>query len=239
RPSLILVGSSMGAVLPPAALPSGSYNLALSSFGAQTGLAIVARSRQRPQQVLIEANVTALLPPAEDLVASLFEPVTFALQRSLAVARHDHQPMALVDETLRRWSARGKKDSDYVLPPALLAKRVGELVAQQAAWRATPTTAAALDHLAAQVRALEEAGTRVIFFECPMDERLLTSAQTEGVRALLRERFSPERYQWISLEDWASFHTSDGLHLIPESAERFARRLRDEIERRSQRSTGM
>ncbi len=228
-PPVILVGSSMGAVLAPAALPSGAYNLALSSFGAQTGLAIIARAHQRPRLVLVEANVTALLPPSDELLASVFQRVTFALQRALPVARHDHQPMALLDEALRRWSVRGKKTSDYVLPPALYAEHVDALAREQAAWRATPETAAALERLAAQVRALEDAGTRVVFFEAPMDERLRTTAQTAGVRALLRARFAPERYRWVALDDWTAFQTSDGLHLIPESADRFARQLRDAV----------
>jgi hypothetical protein len=227
HPTLVVVGSSMAATLPPAELPAGAYNLALSASGAQTGLAILARGKQTPRTVVVEADVTALMPPSEALLESLFEPATFTLQHWLPVARHDRQPIALLDEALRRVTARGKSAADYVLPPALYQQRLGELAAAQATWARSEAADRALDVLADQVHALEARGATIVFFECPMDAGLHDSAETAGARALLRGRFSTQR--WIAADDWAAYQTSDGLHLVPESAERFAHLLRAEL----------
>jgi hypothetical protein len=224
HPALVVVGSSMGAVLPSAELPPGSYNLSMSSFGAQTGLAILARAQERPRIVLVEANVTALKPPSHELLESLFEPATFALQRWVPVARHDRQPIALLDEALRRLTARGKVASDYVMPQALYRQHLAELQAAQSQWASTAATSSAIDALAVEVRALEAGGAEVVFFETPEDASLHDAAETAGVRALLRARFANHR--WLATDAWGEYQTTDGLHLIPQSAERFARFLR-------------
>jgi hypothetical protein len=229
HPSLVVVGSSMSAVLPPAELPSGSYNLAMSAFGAQTGLAILARSRETPRVVLVEADITALTAPSQALLESLFDPATFALQHALPVARHDRQPIALLDEALRRLAVRGKTASDYVLPEALYRQRLDELRVGQSTWTATAATARALDELAGEVHALEQRGVEVVFFEPPMDATLHDTAETTGARTLLSGRFAHSR--WLVSDAWSDYRTTDGLHLIPESAVRFARRLRTELGR--------
>lgn len=224
---VVLVGSSMGAVLVAPDLPAGSYNLALSSFGARTGLEIVLRSQRRPRVVLVEANVTALSPVDHDLIASAFEPATFRLQQWLPVARHDHQPIALLDESLRRWAEGSKRASDYVMPAALFGQRLADLAAQQDGWTAAGS-GEALEQLARLVRELHDRGIRVVFFEPPMDPRLKDTPQTAGVRRLLRTRFA-DAGEWIAAADWSRYRTSDGLHLTPESATRYARFLAEQL----------
>jgi hypothetical protein len=78
------------------------------------------------------------------------------------------------------------------------------------------------DRLLADVFYLRSRGVRVSFFEMPVNPRLISLPKAQRIREAIHAAFPAGRFPYIELpSDWASYVTTDGIHLTPMEASRY------------------
>jgi hypothetical protein len=242
-PPCVLVGSSMSVRLDAGALGPGARSLALGGIGPLDGLAILERLAGAPPLVLIEVNLLAATTQSAFLDDVFAEPA-WRLRAHLPSLLEKHRPSVVLTRRPRRWyywlrdkiamhaprrDAAAALPGDITVDAALQRRLVEEQIARHEAELARPTPAGELDAaaatLAAHVRRLKSAGSRVVLFECPIHPRLRDSAQMRALRGRVAELARELDVAFATPPLTASFETSDALHLAPAGARDFARWL--------------
>ncbi len=90
-PKVVLVGSSVTARLGNLGSPD-VFPLAMAGQSARTGLAILERSEQQPETVLVELNLAAT-PANDTLLAEIFHPVWEPIRRHILSQRAENRPI--------------------------------------------------------------------------------------------------------------------------------------------------
>jgi hypothetical protein len=215
QPKVVIAGSSISARL--VRHPAEWFNLSFAGGSAFTALEILLRSEKTPDLVLIETNVLTI-PEDEKLLSSLFYPGMVEARRRWPALREAYKPSHVLVAALP------EGDSETT---ALSGDRLREQIARRTRELAAPLAPAELDSIAARlrryVRALQERGTRVAFFEAPEYPGSMPSPQKTSLRQRLREEFPPDRYAWVPPVDASDYATTDAVHLEPASADRYAR----------------
>jgi len=206
----VLVGSSLTFRLPAQALGTHIANLAFAGGGPATGLALVRDSGARPALVLVEINLL-LRGPDQAMIESLTRFPERQLRKHLRVFRTGYDPV--------NWLWRGAMfllhRTEVEPPPS--ARVVHQLT--QAQWRekSEPPDLQTLRRNLAQVSSmvafLQAGGTKVGFFEMPVDPSLIDTPADAEVRREALRAFPPSRFCWLKLGVPGGAHTVDGIHL--------------------------
>lgn len=216
RVRTVIVGSSMTERLGNEVADGCTYNLALRGESSQTGLAVLNRSRAKPERVLIEANVpervvnerlvnegTRLLPRLVPALATQNMPVNVLFS---FLSRH--KPSTNADEVALSRALQTERDLHaHEMPSSLLNPQI--------------------ETLKGQVRELERSGVQVMFFELPVHLDLEDTPRARQIRAALAAAFPRQDYiGWQTLAQGMTIRTIDGVHLAPGELEAVAHRLR-------------
>jgi hypothetical protein len=220
----VLVGSSLSARIPDAALPRGWTNLSLAGGSALTGLEIVANAARAPKVVLVEINFLDRTSDRKAVSRATGWPDT-TLRRLFWFYRTAYRPMNLLVSSVARWvkahRARAKVET---APPDFQG-----LLSQQKRDFASLPAKAALDigvsRLRRLVHVLEAKGTKVAFYEMPTDASLMETPRERAMRIAVRSAMGPPQYCWLVLDRGEAWKTGDGLHLLYQDAVRAARRM--------------
>ncbi len=220
----VIVGSSLAYRIVLDSLPEGTTNLGFGGLSIYDGLTLVERSGRRPERVLIETNVL-FREPDHGFLKALFEPGLYELRRAVPMMQEENQPSGVLFGWLKQRLLKDRvadEESTDLAPNAVM---MAEHTANYAVLPADSTQQRFLTRLEKNVRALEERGIEVVFFEVPIEEELMTSRLAQESRALIEARF-PGRTFIRSTERW---HTTDGLHLDKRDAQRFSGWLAEEL----------
>lgn len=248
---VVMVGSSLSQRIGNQVLPPNMINIAMAGQGALDGLAIIDRIHSHPKMVLIETNVLERGESAS-FIDGLFGPPWYEARRRWKTFREIYRPMGifsgvvyaiskdLKQELMSPEASRDASDgrskrvhSEAAVPRKSVQESSGKGDAE-AGFRkslerhqehyATPPDqrlfAAHMRQLEKYVRSLEAGGTQVVFFEMPTHPTLCTSNYLNFVRTQVREHFPS--HQYIRDPNCARYQVTDGLHLVPASAIRFA-----------------
>jgi len=241
-PRVVVVGTSIAARLPD--LPDDWHTLAFDGGSPLTGLAILLRrpAARRPEVVVVETN-RILGDVDRDLVDELFAPRRRWLAERLPGLRADNRPSQVALATARAVRTAltgGVSEADRVRVPSARPDLREAMVARNLAALAESVPATWLepriDTLRRQVDELRRGGVRVVLAEMPEGRRSERSPLRRQLRARLARVFPPGESDWLprpapgddSGPGWA---TTDGVHLAPESAERYARHVREWLQR--------
>lgn len=221
---IVMVGSSLTARLPAADLGPGIVNLALNGQSAMTGLAVVAKSPQTPQRVLIEINQIGLGSDAQVLAQTFDEPL-FTLRRHVLALRKSYQPVTVFYGLLR-----GRQAQDNGAERPMTPAQHAELVKASAQALSTAMPKHRLDDQITEMRGyletLRARGITPVFYEMPIDGPLRALPLPTQVRQAMQAAFPAPAYCWIT-PNMQEPRTVDGLHLALADAALAARRLRE------------
>jgi hypothetical protein len=238
----VICGSSMSERLNDEMLGPNYYKLTMPGGSLFTSLEIIQRARKRPSVVLVETNVITR-DADQELLHDLFSPMLFQLRSYSPMFREEGRPAnfvgGLAEACVRKsceWTGRilGRKQS----APASSSKELPEelrtklIRAEQAGWAVKPNEKMLANEtakLAEYIDALNRQGTVCILFEMPVDPALSTLAGPVMVRQSLEERFPRNKYHWISFGTDRKYKTRDGVHLIPEEADKLTRLIVDYV----------
>jgi hypothetical protein len=214
----IIAGSSMASRIRQELVGPDDYNLSASGRSALVGLDAVLKSRSKPACVLIEANWTLLQNEDGPEGGRVFSPLPRLLKSLLPGLREVYQPVTLIAGMLKSRREAEKPDVvDVNFESHLSANLANENVEP-----APGPLHLKVARLAAAVKALEEGGTRVFFFDPPRHKWLMEGARSRGVRAAIRAQIPS--VPWLEADEGV-YETEDGIHLTGSSAGRYSRLL--------------
>jgi hypothetical protein len=220
--SRVIVGSSMlGRLDWPLLQNQGFTDLGFAGAGPLTGLELMQRVQHYPNLILVETNFFPMRMNSE-VANRLFTPGLFTLKQWLSVLREERQPTRFVDS----------EDISLDLPPPAIFKKL--VSQQQKLARFLPKLEQleqAQRELQQRVASAQQNGSRVIFFEMPVEPLLSTSPVAEVNRALMQSTFPSTTYDWVQPVDLMLYRTTDGIHLTKESGKRYTQYVLEELKR--------
>lgn len=226
-PPAVLVGSSASYFVPQEALGPNIHNLGLADKSHHTGLLALEVLGLQPRLVIIEAD--PLLRAAD---VAMVDAMTDEPRRSLAmtihVLREAWRPSVALFHALtsvfglanQREGQEGR-DVEKVVD-AMIAQREGPVPHQRFVAELT-----ALKSVVADLRAR---GVTVVFVRLPLHPRLAAHPYFIAQRAHADAAFPHHENRWVVFPSDGTYPTSDGIHMIPEAAERAAHQIRAVIE---------
>ncbi len=235
----VLVGSSLAFRLLNDSLP-GIDNLAFSGQSIYEGLTLLEHKKELPKLILLETNL-ALRPGNEEFTSSILFPLSSYFRREIPALREENQPLGVAGLQLNNHLLKpmidGWKQGLLTNGPVSTnpgGGLFGEMLALKAKEYSTPTDPTLLkksfDELQQRVTLLEKRGTRVVFFEMPINYQLEGLAKPSQVRDTFHWYFPLSVY--ISPPPDIPFHTTDGLHLRYKEAAFYSGYLRQELVKR-------
>jgi hypothetical protein len=221
RPNTVIVGSSLTERLPFRSKRQWT-NLSLAGGGPLTGLEIIAASRKWPKRVMIEINFADKGDDPE-----LFRKITKwpwpELRSSFWSYRTAYMPMNLLTDRLRLIVRKNGPELDPIADDIPLPNFLSLLKIQKDSYERVPNAealAANISRMKEVVYTLQSKGSAIIFFEMPVDHSLTLMPRSRAIRAAMERVFNPQNYCWLLLDRGERWRTADGLHLLPQSAER-------------------
>ncbi|GAB2771916.1 hypothetical protein GCM10027275_13410 [Rhabdobacter roseus] len=228
--SITIVGTSLSARLVMDSLPS-CYNLSFGGMGLQDGLQIINHSLHRPKVLLLETNFY-FKNGSTDFLESVLNPVNLLLKKYIQAFRSEKQPIALLTDKIKRVIKGYKVNTSNFTERTLVnhapfQERVFQDFIKEYSF--PPDTAIIETHLLQlkqELTLLQKEGTRIIFFEMPVNPTLQQSVRCRFVSKKIKEYFSPTHYVYLPKKDW-QFETTDGIHLKADEAAAFTSFLKD------------
>ncbi|MGX2982644.1 hypothetical protein [Helicobacter sp. 23-1045] len=215
----IIVGSSMSARIDSAKLAkSHIYNLAFGGGSALSGLEIIKQANKLPKAIFVESNIAFLRPKDANMLKQLFG-VDSAMKKYIPALQVKYQPINVFLSFVKGRAGKSKDEK--------LAKQRNEKLYKESLERMIEGYNANIDSAKyeadlAELRALlayfEKQGVEIIFFEMPIDEKLLNTKQVLAVHKVLKD-FA---YPTLSPPNHSIYQTTDGIHLLEKSADEFS-----------------
>lgn len=221
-PKSVVLGSSLASRLDKDLLESvGIYNLAFGGGSVQSGLEIIKRSNKIPQILYIETNVLFERDVDSAMLGILFDPLLFRARYYLPALQEKYQPLNIFASFIKRFGGKTneekrstKRDEKiYNLTMEGFLKRYQQPLANLQNYQNR------LDLFQKQLRYFENKGVKIIFFTMPIDPLLAKQSRFIEEYTLLIENFS---YPFLPMPKHSEYETSDGIHLLYESAQRFS-----------------
>ena len=246
----VIVGSSLAAKLRPQALPPSVCNLALRGQSVFEGFELMRRAGQAPRLILVEINVLDRAP-ARGTIEDLFSPALHPLRRWYPGLQARHQPLnealatglavlgrvrpataSHLEEKLgvgghtQPGAALPVDDASYQPPSAAVVEATRADYDQLPPQPAFGQNLALLRHY---VRYFTAHGSRVVFFEMPIDAQACGGAKMRFIRQQLAAAYPASQLTWLPTPDCAAYRTTDGMHLTDPSAWRYSAVLAQEL----------
>jgi hypothetical protein len=228
------------------------YNLAFGGGGIFDGLNILKRKENIPKNIYIEMN-TVLRPENTELNKSVSSVVFFNLKKKSPVFLEDKKPLAIVGyyllgfiriinfESKTTVEKRGEVEETNIEESILTNGEEGnpeeslftkmkkihsesyEIIPDSVEMSKVFVT------LKRDVKALQERGCKVVFFEVPVNYDLTLLPRANVIREMFFEEFPMKSNAYILLPS-TKYISSDGLHLGVEEAMHYTDYFRSQID---------
>lgn len=236
---LILVGSSLTANIKAKDIGNHVINLGMAGGSSQTGLEIVKREKLKSAILLVEINETIERKLDQQLLDSIYEPVSHFSQLYFPMLRQEYKPVdVLVQAVKNRLKSSQKEEKDE--PPAQTEnfnpKLKEKVLAQQISDKMQPlsedeqqTLKSAAKSIKTQLAELQKQGVRVILYDVPGEKQVKNTIEEKQIQQIMREEFPADTYEWLPAPTSKNWVTSDGSHLVSSDAQAYAVFLRDKL----------
>lgn len=222
----VMVGTSLSGRIIRDSIPFVK-SVSFGGCSVEDGLKIILSKKDVPKLVLLETNLllidgnpelvsritNGVIPKIRHWIPSLreqYEPISlFASLMMNSTGINPQAGMAKVDMNLLNESINRHIAEDRLMPEEWI-KRRGETIK-------------------ALITGLESKGTRFVFFEMPVNERLLHLKKNDQMRAFVKKEFPTSKYLYLP-SDTFKYLTTDGEHLDFEGQQRFSHYFRKVLE---------
>lgn len=210
-PAVAMIGTSLSANLNAGSLP-GVYNLSMPGLSVFDGLNIIADRQGLPRVLLIEANYSFKPANADFTNAFSFKPVDFLKAHFIAL-RDENQPVGITLHYLRSLHP-SKAVSDTNAIPANLFEEMLQFQKNNLSHTDTSLVRTSLELLYKKVQEITDRGTKVCFFEMPVNKALEHLPELNIVQTnIIRHFKSNPNVFFITSDVSHTYRTKDGVHL--------------------------
>jgi hypothetical protein len=219
----VIVGSSLSNRLMMDSLPN-TYNLAFDGQGVFDGLLILQHKSNLPKNIFIEMNFI-LRDENTQFSGSVFSQIMFYPRKYIPSLREDKQPIAILgnipfivmrklkDEVPVQENAVNeiKETTPQINPlfPHMLKIRIEEYSKEPN----KELLKKSFTKLKAMVSEFEKRGSKVLFFEMPVNKNLENLAMPHTLRKAFDDNFPIAKYRYTKLPNSFEYQTTDGVHL--------------------------
>ena len=232
----VILGSSLAYRVPTDSLP-GFYNLALSGMSVYDGGAVLLSHKTLPKTVFIEINVIQR-PRSESFSPEFESPVYGFFKRIFPALRTENQPVILIKKAIYQIKAsihpipvsksRNKIAVRNIYLPYKLFKPLLAIQIKDYSTRDTALANKAIVSLKQLVQKIEARGSKVVFFEMPVNPVIQQSPKATLIKKLVAKNFP--QHQFIPIPSF-TFKTRDGLHLAQKEAVDYTLYFKDQAAR--------
>lgn len=214
---IVIVGSSLSGAFEGHSLFTRPYfNLFLPFTGSCTGLEIVRRSHKIPEVLFIEINhVDRGIDSV--LIADVFKTPMYSLKKNIPFLLKKNKLFANILDRLKK-PVSNKLNSTQ--PPAVLYTKM--LNASVKEWSKLPDTVymrLLLNRFKDNLAYLSAHGTKIWFYEVPMDPGITNSPLLVYQRTFFQQLALKNGYTFIKVDQSRPYRTGDGVHMLEKDSE--------------------
>ena len=194
------------------------YNLFFPYGGSCTGIELIALSKKIPDTLFIETNYI-FKGFNKELNEKLFEPLAYRSKFVLPCLLEKNKLLSLAKELVKGHKPRKKNSTS--LPEPFFQESLASLRKE---YNRKPDTAgfgSIVVKLKKYIDYFSSRNCTIIFFEMPVDKEFLNCPKTEWERKALKSAFNDKRFIWSQKDSSIAYSTSDGIHLLDESLEKY------------------
>ncbi len=224
---------------------NGYEKFAYSGMSILDALKIANRISEVADTLVIEMNVIER-PESIDFEEKLLHPIHIFLNRNLVSTRQAYQPVGLLSRYILLAYSRfflikkiskedepkrcGKPENIEVINQQVMFGEAIKVLKNQYSNRVDEQLLfAQLDKLKRYIRAFQDHGTKILFFEMPVNHQLTELDHPKAVRESFRLFFPESEFTYLP-RDTSSYQTTDGVHLSQSEATKFSLFIKQKLD---------
>ena len=214
------------------------YNCSIGGESALEGLDIILNSNCKPDVVFVEINL--LYKPYNSNFINLAMPYFLNIPRGFFAAfRESKQPIGIFGRLLSHlnvFEIGFSGVNDCLLPIFTINNSssglsVNDFLDVQSKNYSTRPDRNLLIYqallLSKRVKTLKKRGAKIVFFEMPINYKLVNSPKASSIRELIKNNF--KGYPFLQTPKGVNYSTKDGLHLTSVEAMQYSKYFENEI----------
>ena len=214
----VMVGTSLSARIIRDSIPTVK-SVSFGGCAVEDGLRIILSKGDLPRFILAETNLF-FLDGNPELVSKMTEGVMPMLRRWIPSLREQYQPICMLASMMASAADINPQAGTSTVDMDLLNESIEHHIKYD--WQMPePQAETRMGDMKRLVEMFEAKGTRVLFFEMPVNERLTHLKRYDQTRELMQKTFPAERYTYLPF-DTTRYVTTDGEHLDYEGQQVFS-----------------
>ena len=214
----VMVGTSLSARIIRDSIPTVK-SVSFGGCAVEDGLRIILSKGDLPRFILAETNLF-FLDGNPELVSKMTEGVMPMLRRWIPSLREQYQPICMLASMMASAADINPQAGTSTVDMDLLNESIEHHIKYD--WQMPePQAETRMGDMKRLVEMFEAKGTRVLFFEMPVNERLIHLKRYDQTRALMQKTFPADRYTYLPF-DTTRYVTTDGEHLDYEGQQVFS-----------------
>ena len=214
----VLVGTSLSARIIRDSIPFVK-SVSFGGCSVEDGLKLILSKENAPKFVLVETNFL-LRNGNTELVSKQTEGIIPTIRRKFPSLRERYEPICLFASLMMGSTGINVQLDKKKVNMDLLNENIKRWIEED---EPIPTEKAEsrIQEIKKLIKELEEKGCQFIFFEMPVNERLLHLRSFEQTREIAQREFPTNKYIYLP-SDTVKYLTTDGIHLDYEGKQRFS-----------------
>lgn len=214
----VMVGTSLSARIIRDSIPTVK-SVSFGGCAVEDGLRIILSKGDLPRFILAETNLF-FLDGNPELVSKMTEGVMPMLRRWIPSLREQYQPICMLASMMASAADINPQAGTSTVDMDLLNESIEHHIKYD--WQMPEAQAETrMGDMKRLVEMFEAKGTRVLFFEMPVNERLTHLKRYDQTRELMQKTFPADRYTYLPF-DTTRYVTTDGEHLDYEGQQVFS-----------------
>ena len=214
----VMVGTSLSARIIRDSIPTVK-SVSFGGCAVEDGMRIILSKGDLPRFILAETNLF-FLDGNPELVSKMTEGVMPMLRRWIPSLREQYQPICMLASMMASAADINPQAGTSTVDMDLLNESIEHHIKYD--WQMPEAQAETrMGDMKRLVEMFEAKGTRVLFFEMPVNERLTHLKRYDQTRELMQKTFPADRYTYLPF-DTTRYVTTDGEHLDYEGQQVFS-----------------
>lgn len=223
-PKVAIIGSSLSSRLIEGQFDEDVYNLSLGGGSVLTALNIIKVSNRIPHTIFIESNV-AYKELDKDMISNLFVPIIWKIRGFIKSLQYTYQPINILLTAVKKAYESSHPEHLNDSPDKKILQAGLDRFIQENNSPIGPLGKNNLNELKNSINYFKDKGTNIVFFEMPVHPFILSSRKYLELRSDLQVLFPESVFYWVDSSVAENFITSDGVHLMHNSAVKFSELL--------------
>ena len=214
----VMVGTSLSARIISDSIPSVK-SVAFGGCAVEDGLKIILSKKHLPKYVLVETNLI-LRNGNPELVSKTTTGVMPLIRGWIPSLRERYEPICLFASMMMASTGVNAQAAKSKVNTKLLEVRINHMLEND---KPIPDeeVESRLKVIKGLINELEGEGTQILFFEMPVNEKLLDLKKFTQARVVMQKEFPRNTYMYMPT-DTTKYLTTDGEHLSFDEQQRFS-----------------